>query len=159
MSDRGKLPTPRGGDVPGGRLSQQLEWECSSEVHGPKFVSPEDLPRVRLVVFGAVPLAVELTRAARMLGWVPYVVDPRARFATRERFPDAEEVVAAWPEEALAELGAIDPATSVAVLTHDPKLDDAVLHIALRSPARFIGAMGSKRAQAKRRGAARRKPR
>jgi xanthine dehydrogenase accessory factor len=79
------------------------------------------------------------------------VVDPRARFATRERFPDAEEVVAAWPEEALAKLGPIDPATSVAVLTHDPKLDDAVLHIALRSPARFIGAMGSKRAQAKRR--------
>jgi xanthine dehydrogenase accessory factor len=79
------------------------------------------------------------------------VVDPRARFATPERFPDAEEVIAAWPEEALARLGGIDPATSIAVLTHDPKLDDAVLAVALRSPARFIGAMGSKRAQARRR--------
>jgi xanthine dehydrogenase accessory factor len=108
-------------------------------------------PPPRLLLFGAVDIASHVCTLARDAGWVPYVVDPRARFATRERFPDAEEVVAAWPEQALAELGPIDPATSVAVLTHDPKLDDAVLHIALRSPARFIGAMGSKRAQAKRR--------
>ncbi len=55
------------------------------------------------------------------------MVDPRARFATPERFPDAEEVIAAWPEEAFARIGGIDPATSIAVLTHDPKLDDAAL--------------------------------
>jgi xanthine dehydrogenase accessory factor len=79
------------------------------------------------------------------------VVDPRARFATRERFPDADEVIVAWPEEAFAQLGGIDPATSIAVLTHDPKLDDAALTIALRSPARFVGAMGSRRAQKARR--------
>jgi len=79
------------------------------------------------------------------------VVDPRGRFATTERFPDAVEVIAAWPEEAFARLGGIDPATSIVVLTHDPKLDDAALTIALRSPAGFIGAMGSRRAQAARR--------
>ena len=68
-----------------------------------------------------------------------------------ERFPEAEEVIAAWPEEAFASLGGIDPATSIAVLTHDPKLDDAAFTIALRSPARFVGAMGSRRAQESRR--------
>src|SRR5437588_448330 len=66
-------------------------------------------------------------------GWDPYVVDRRARFATAERFPDATEVIAAWPEEAVARLGGIDPATSIIVLTHDPKLDDAALIVALRS--------------------------
>ena len=68
-----------------------------------------------------------------------------------ERFPDAEEVVAAWPEEAFAQLGGIDRATAIAVLTHDPKLDDAALIIALRSEAGYIGAMGSRRAQESRR--------
>ena len=56
-----------------------------------------------------------------------------------------------WPDEAFAKLGGIDPATSIVVLTHDPKLDDAALMIALRSPARFVGAMGSRRAQESRR--------
>src|SRR5204863_723743 len=85
-------------------------------------------------------------------GWRPWVVDPRGRFATADRFPDAIEVIVGWPDEAFARLGGIDPATSIVVLTHDPKLDDAALTIALRSPARFVGAMGSRRAQAARRG-------
>jgi xanthine dehydrogenase accessory factor len=151
VSDRGKLATSRGGNVPGGRLSQQLEWERSSEVHGPKFVSPEDLPRVRLVVFGAVPLAVELTRAARMLGWVPYVVDPRQRFAVAAGFPAAERVLAAWPREAFDQLGAPDADTAVAALTHAPELDDEALILALRSPAFYVGAMGSRNTQRNRR--------
>ena len=90
-------------------------------------------------------------RLARAIGWRPYVVDPRSRFATAERFPEAEEIVVAWPEEAFRRLGGIDRATSIAVLTHDPKLDDAALTIALRSEAAYIGAMGSRRAQAARR--------
>ena len=85
---------------------------------------------------------------ARATGWRPFVVDPRARFAQPARFPDAEEVVAAWPEEAFPQLGGIDRATAIAVLTHDPKLDDAALVLALRSDAGYIGAMGSRRAQA-----------
>jgi xanthine dehydrogenase accessory factor len=88
---------------------------------------------------------------ARVTGWRAFVVDPRARFAQPARFPDAEEVVAAWPEEAFAKLGGIDRATAIAVLTHDPKLDDAALIIALRSQAGYIGAMGSRRAQESRR--------
>ncbi len=102
-------------------------------------------------MFGAVPIAAALCTLSRAAGWRPFVVDPRTRFATQDRFPDAEQVFAAWPDEAFASLGGIDPATSIVVLTHDPKLDDAALVIALRSPARFIGAMGSRRAQEARR--------
>ena len=108
-------------------------------------------PPPRLIIFGAVDFAAPLCRLARAAGWRPFVVDPRARFAQPARFPDAEQVVAAWPEEAFAQLGGIDRATSIAVLTHDPKLDDAALIIALRSQAGYIGAMGSRRAQESRR--------
>jgi xanthine dehydrogenase accessory factor len=79
------------------------------------------------------------------------VIDPRGRFATPERFPDAQEIVVAWPSEAFARLGGIDRATYIAVLTHDPKLDDDALTAALDSEAPYIGAMGSRRAQAVRR--------
>ena len=108
-------------------------------------------PPPRLMIFGAVDFAKQLAALARLSGWRPFVVDPRSRFATRERFPDAEEVIAAWPAEAIEQLGEIDRATWVAVLTHDPKLDDAILEIALRSEAAYVGAMGSRRAQEKRR--------
>jgi xanthine dehydrogenase accessory factor len=131
-------------------VAGELLWTESSERHGPFFVDVV-APAPRLILFGAVDVAASLCTLARAAGWRPYVVDPRARFAAAERFPDAEEVIVAWPEEAFARLGGIDPATSIAVLTHDPKLDDAALLIALRSPARFVGAMGSRRAQAVRR--------
>jgi xanthine dehydrogenase accessory factor len=108
-------------------------------------------PPPRLFVFGAVDYASTLCRIARAMGWRPFVVDPRARFAQPQRFPEAEEVVAAWPEEAFARLGGIDRATAIVVLTHDPKLDDAALQIALPSEAAYIGAMGSRRAQDARR--------
>jgi len=108
-------------------------------------------PPPRLIIFGAVDLAASLCVVARAVGWRPYVCDPRSRFATRERFPAAEEVVAGWPDEAFARVGGIDRATAICVLTHDPKLDDAALTVALRSPAGYIGAMGSRRAQEKRR--------
>ena len=107
-------------------------------------------PAPRLVVFGAVDYAVALCRLARAAGWRPFVCDPRSQFATPARFPDAEEVIAAWPDEAFARIGGIDRATYIAILTHDPKLDDAALVLALRSDAGYIGAMGSRRAQAKR---------
>ena len=108
-------------------------------------------PPPRLMIFGAVDFAAQLAAAAKLAGWRAFVVDPRKRFATPDRFPEAERVIAAWPDKAVEELGGIDRATSIAVLTHDPKLDDAVLKIALRSDAQYIGAMGSRRAQAKRR--------
>jgi xanthine dehydrogenase accessory factor len=128
----------------------ELVWADRSERRGPLFVDVV-APAPRLIVFGAVDFAANVCAVARASGWRPFVVDPRARFAQPERFPDAEDVLAAWPEEAIARLGGIDPATSIAVLTHDPKLDDAALTIALRSEAGYVGAMGSRRAQAARR--------
>ena len=130
--------------------AEELMWAERSELRGDLFVDVT-APAPRLIIFGAVEYAVHLSHFARVAGWRPFVVDPRARFATPERFPDAVAVVAAWPEAALAELGAIDRATSVVVLTHDPKLDDAALLLALAAEPAYIGAMGSRRAQADRR--------
>ena len=134
--------------------AEELMWAERSElreIDGTKLFVDVTAPAPRLVIFGAVDYADALCRLARAAGWRPFVCDPRSQFATRERFPEAEEVVAAWPDEALARLGGIDRATYLAVLTHDPKLDDATLTIALRSEAAYVGAMGSRRAQARRR--------
>jgi xanthine dehydrogenase accessory factor len=108
-------------------------------------------PAPRLLIFSAVDYAAALCRLARAAGWRPFVCDPRSQFATAARFPDADEVIVAWPDEAFARVGGIDRATYIAVLTHDPKLDDAALTIALNSDAAYVGAMGSRRAQAQRR--------
>jgi xanthine dehydrogenase accessory factor len=148
-SQSGSLGSPEL-DADARQAAEELLWLETSELRGPLFADVV-APTSRLIMFGAVPIAAALCTLARATGWRPYVVDPRTRFATRERFPDAEEVIAAWPDEAFASLGGIDPATSIVVLTHDPKLDDAALTLALRSPARYVGAMGSRRAQAARR--------
>jgi xanthine dehydrogenase accessory factor len=132
------------------RAAGDLLWTDASQRQGPLFIDVV-APAPRLILFGAVDIAAPLCTLARAAGWRSYVIDPRGRFATADRFPDADEVIAAWPEEAFTRLGGIDPATSIVVLTHDPKLDDAALTIALRSAAGFIGAMGSRRAQASRR--------
>jgi xanthine dehydrogenase accessory factor len=132
------------------RHGEELMWAERSELRGDLFVDVV-APPPRLIVFGAVDFAAALCRMARATGWRPFVVDPRGRFATRERFPDAEDVVVAWPEKAFAQLGGIDRATYIAVLTHDPKLDDAALTAALAAEPAYIGAMGSRRAQEKRR--------
>jgi xanthine dehydrogenase accessory factor len=132
------------------RIAEELIWTEESERREHLFFDVV-APPPRMILFGAVDVAAAVCRLARAAGWRPYVVDPRAAFATRTRFPEAEDVIAAWPQEAFDRLGGIDAATSIAVLTHDPKLDDAALTIALRSPARFVGAMGSRRAQAARR--------
>ena len=126
------------------------EWVESSELHGPAFEDVGD-PPPRLVLFGAVELSAALSRLARAMGWRSYVVDPRAQYLSVERFPDADELICAWPDEAFERLGGIDERTAVAVLTHDPVLDDPALVIALRSPAMFVGGMGSRRTQERRR--------
>ena len=92
-----------------------------------------------------------MPRSRKIAGWRPFVVDPRARFATTARFPAAERVIVGVAQEGFAQLDPIDRATAIAVLTHDPKLDDAALRAALSSEAFYIGAMGSRRAQARRR--------
>jgi xanthine dehydrogenase accessory factor len=133
---------------------EELMWAERSELREADGVSlfvDVTAPAPRLVIFGAVDYAAALCRFARVAGWRPFVCDPRSQFATRERFPEADEVLAAWPEDAFARLGGIDRATYIAVLTHDPKLDDAALTLALSSEAAYVGAMGSRRAQAARR--------
>jgi xanthine dehydrogenase accessory factor len=140
-------------DEAAARHADELMWSQRSEAReesGATLFVDVTFPPPRLIVFGAVDFAAALCRLARAAGWRPFVVDPRARFAQPARFPDAEEVVAAWPEEAFKRIGGIDRATAIAILTHDPKLDDAALVLALRSDAGYIGAMGSRRAQAKR---------
>jgi xanthine dehydrogenase accessory factor len=134
--------------------AEDLMWSGASELHE---IGDEQLfidvtaPAPRLVIIGAVDWAVSLCEVARTAGWRPYVVDPRSRFARPNRFPAAERVISAWPAEAIAEIGGIDRATSIVALTHDPKLDDAALLLALDSPAAYIGAMGSRVAQERRR--------
>lgn len=104
----------------------------------------------RLIIFGGVHVATELVPLARALGYQTIVADGRPAFLTRDRFPDADQLILGWPEEAFEAAG-IDSATAVAVLTHDPKFDDPALMIALRSPAMYVGAIGSKKTQAARR--------
>ncbi len=106
--------------------------------------------RPKLVIFGGVHIAMALVPLARSLGYHTSVADGRQSFLTRERFPDADELLRAWPEEAFAKAG-LDSATFVCVLSHDPKFDEPALDLALRSPARYIGAIGSKKTQAARR--------
>jgi xanthine dehydrogenase accessory factor len=137
-------------DAQGRADADELMWKEASEVRGDLFIDVTH-PDPRIVIFGAVEYAAHLCSLARVAGWRPYVVDPRQRFATKERFPDAIEVVAGWPDKAFEQLGAIDRATYLVVLTHDPKLDDAALLMALGSEAPYIGAMGSTRAQKERR--------
>jgi xanthine dehydrogenase accessory factor len=106
-------------------------------------------PRPRMVVFGAVDFAAAVARLGAFLGFRVSVCDARATFATRRRFPDADDVVVEWPHRYLsaeAEAGRIDERTALVVLTHDAKFDVPLLEAALRLPAvAYIGAMGSRR--------------
>jgi xanthine dehydrogenase accessory factor len=107
-------------------------------------------PPPRLFVYGAVDTAESLCAAAKLLGWSTVVADARARFATPERIPSADELLVAWPEEALAQQPA-DTATAIFVLTHDDKFDLPMLQAAVKSEAFYIGALGSRRNQERRR--------
>lgn len=105
-------------------------------------------PPLRLIVVGAVHIAQALVPMAAHLGLAVVVVDPRRSFATEERFPNVT-VSTDWPDEALDELKP-DVRTAIITLTHDPKLDDPALDRALKSPAFYIGSLGSRRTHARR---------
>jgi len=105
-------------------------------------------PPLRLVIVGAVHIAQALVPMAAQLGLAVVVVDPRRAFATEERFPNVT-VSTEWPDDALDELKP-DVRTAIVTLTHDPKLDDPALDRALKSPAFYIGALGSRRTHARR---------
>ena len=110
---------------------------------GDWFVEPFRRP-AHLVVVGAIHIAIPLVRLAKLMGYRVTVIDARKQFATTERFPDADELIAAWPDEALSKL-TIDNATYVVILTHDPKFDLPALRSVLGKPAGYIGAIGSRK--------------
>jgi xanthine dehydrogenase accessory factor len=101
-------------------------------------------PAPRMLVFGAIDFAAAVARAGKFLGYHVTVCDARKVFATASRFPDADEVIVDWPHRFLASAD-VDTRTVICVLTHDPKFDVPVLEVALRTPAAYIGAMGSRR--------------
>jgi xanthine dehydrogenase accessory factor len=112
------------------------------------FIAPEN-PPLRLVIVGAVHIAQALVPMALPLGFAVTVVDPRRAFATEERMGDRVTISGDWPDDALRAL-APDARTAVVTLTHDPKLDDPALEVALRSPAFYVGSLGSRKTHAKR---------
>jgi xanthine dehydrogenase accessory factor len=107
-------------------------------------------PPPTLLIFGAVHVAQSLTRLAKILGFRVVVTDARAKLLTEERFPEADQLVLAWPDEALGQI-AIEPNTYVAILTHDPKFDEPALLGTLDTKARYIGAVGSRKTNRDRR--------
>jgi xanthine dehydrogenase accessory factor len=106
-------------------------------------------PSRTLIMVGGVHIAVALTSMAKMLGYNTIVVDPRRAFGSEARFPHVDTLIQAWPNKAFAQIE-ITPETAVAMLTHDPKIDDPALKVVLNSPAFYIGALGSSKTQAKR---------
>jgi xanthine dehydrogenase accessory factor len=99
-----------------------------------------------LFIIGAVHIAEALCQLARPLGYRTVVADGRAAFLTPERFPDVDLLVQAWPGDAFRQVG-VDDATCICVLSHDPKFDEPALDAALRSPAAYVGAIGSRKTQ------------
>ncbi|HWL33356.1 MAG TPA: XdhC/CoxI family protein [Gaiellaceae bacterium] len=127
-----------------GARSQMVELEgrkVFAEVYGPP---------PRLFVYGAVDTADALAAAAKLLGWRTIVADARPTFATRERMPSADELIIAWPEEAFAQI-APDHATAIVILTHDDKFDLPALELALATDAFYIGLIGGRRNQERKR--------
>jgi xanthine dehydrogenase accessory factor len=105
-------------------------------------------PPTRLVVVGAVHVAQALAAMARITGFEVVIIDPRAAFTSKERFPDVT-LITQWPDDALPRLG-LDGFTALAALSHDPKIDDAALRLALASDCFYVGALGSMTSQARR---------
>ena len=107
-------------------------------------------PPPRLFVYGAVDTAEAMCRGAKLLGWHAIVADARGKFATPERIPSADELIVEWPAEAMAQVEP-DHQTAIVVLTHDDKFDEPALIGALETEAFYIGALGSRRNQERRR--------
>ena len=101
-------------------------------------------PPPTLVIVGAGHIAIPLTTYAKTLNYRVVVIDARAAFATRERFPHADELIIEWPDEILEKMD-LNPSTSVAVLTHDPKFDEPTLKVVLNRQVGYVGAIGSRK--------------
>jgi xanthine dehydrogenase accessory factor len=108
------------------------------------------LPPPTLVVVGGVHIAIALMALAKTMGYRTILIDPRKAWGNAERFPNVDRLIQAWPDEAFEQIP-VNDSTAIVMLTHDPKLDDLALKIALTSPAFYVGALGSKTTQATRR--------
>ncbi|MDL4771089.1 XdhC family protein [Actinomadura xylanilytica] len=140
---RGMLAQGRTGQRHYGREGERRLDDLAVFVHS--FAPPP-----RLLVFGAIDFAAAVARVGAFLGYHVTVCDARPVFATAKRFPEADEVVVKWPHRFLEEVredaaAGIDARTAICVLTHDPKFDVPLLEVALRTPAGYVGAMGSRR--------------
>jgi xanthine dehydrogenase accessory factor len=129
--------------------SQRYEIPIKDEELLEVFVEVVSAPPT-LVIVGGVHIAIALTSIAKALGYHTVVVDPRRSFGSPERFPQVDQLIQAWPQEAFEQINLTNQ-TALAMLTHDPKIDDPALKIALSSPAFYIGALGSQKTQRKRR--------
>jgi xanthine dehydrogenase accessory factor len=135
-----------GNDPLGVVLDEAFRFDQSG-LHGEEFVHIHN-PPLRLVIIGAVHIAQSVIPMALQAGYDITVIDPRGAFATGARFPDIA-LHATWPEDVLPGLG-VDARTALLALTHDPKIDDPALSLALKSECFYIGALGSKKTQASR---------
>jgi xanthine dehydrogenase accessory factor len=106
-------------------------------------------PPLKLIIVGAVHIAIPLVALAKVVGIYTIVIDARSAFATRERFPHADELLVKWPAEALQEIN-LNESTCIVTLTHDEKFDNPALDLAVHSRAHYIGALGSQRTHSKR---------
>ncbi len=107
-------------------------------------------PKPTLVIIGGVHIAVFLAELSKILGFYTIIIDPRRKFANQKRFPGVDQIINAWPQNAF-DIVELDRSTAIAVLTHDPKIDDPALLIGLNNPVFYIGALGSKNTQEERR--------
>jgi xanthine dehydrogenase accessory factor len=131
-------------------LAEQVRLAKSAlvEIDGAPIFLTVQVPPVRLIVIGAVHISQALAPIAKLAGFDMTIIDPRTAFASPERFPDVE-LIAEWPQDVLPKL-APDAYTAMALLTHDPKIDDPALHAALVAECFYIGALGSRKTHAKR---------
>jgi len=110
---------------------------------GDWFIEPFRRP-AHLIIVGAIHIAIPLHRLAKLMGYRVTVVDARAKFATKDRFPEADEIIVAWPDEAASKL-TFDNSTYVVILTHDPKFDLPALRSVLGKDVGYVGAIGSRK--------------
>jgi xanthine dehydrogenase accessory factor len=148
----GNLVLPQGKEEILNKALNFLKNEKSGTLIAPDgstiFIDVQPVPP-KMIIIGAVHLSVPLITIANTLGFKTILVDPRQAFASRERFPHVDQLIQTWPDEAMEDLK-LDKSSYVVVLTHDPKLDDPALISALKSDARYIGALGSRRTNQKR---------
>ena len=137
---------PRADAVDGSELEKAFRFDKSG-MQGDEFVAIHN-PPLRLVIIGAVLIAQSVIPVAQACGYDVTVIDPRGAFATGARFPDVT-LHADWPQDVLPKFG-LDARTGFMALTHDPKIDDPALEMALKSDVFYIGALGSKKTQAAR---------